>query len=162
LGVAGFCFGNIMLLSFPEYFSLASSREEGMSLLFRLLNFILALPVLLYSAVPFISSAWKSIRQKEINLDVPLAAGILAMFFRSSWDLAFDLGPGFMDTLGGLVFFLLIGRWFQRRVYSRFSFDRDYKAYFPLAVTRIMDEGRQEILPLARLEPGHRLLIRNQ
>jgi P-type Cu+ transporter len=162
LGVAGFCFGNIMLLSFPEYFSLASSREEGMSLLFRLLNFTLALPVLFYSAVPFISSAWKSIRQKEINLDVPLAAGILAMFFRSTWDLAFDLGPGFMDTLGGLVFFLLIGRWFQRRVYSRFSFDRDYKAYFPLAVTRILDEGRQEILPLARLEPGHRLLIRNQ
>lgn len=162
LGVAGFCFGNIMLLSFPEYFSLASSREEGMSLLFRLLNFTLALPVLLYSAVPFISSAWKSIKQKEINLDVPLAAGILAMFFRSSWDLAFNLGPGFMDTLGGLVFFLLIGRWFQRRVYSRFSFDRDYKAYFPLAVTRLLAEGQQEIIPLARLEPGHRLLIRNQ
>lgn len=162
LGVAGFCFGNIMLLSFPEYFSLEDSREEGMSLLFRVLNFVLALPVLLYSSTPFIQSAWKSLKQKEINLDVPLAAGILAMFFRSSWDLVFDLGPGFMDTLGGLVFFLLVGRWFQRRVYSRFSFDRDYKAYFPLAVTRILEGDQKEVLPLSRLEPGHRLLIRNQ
>lgn len=162
LGVAGFCFGNIMLLSFPEYFSLASSREEGMSLLFRLLNFVLALPVLLYSAQPFMVSAWKSLRQKEINLDVPLAVGIVAMFFRSTWDLVWDLGPGFMDTLGGLVFFLLVGRWFQKRVYSRFSFDRDYKAYFPLAVTRIAGEGETEILPLSQLQPGHRLLIRNQ
>lgn len=162
LGVAGFCFGNIMLLSFPEYFALSESRDEAMKHIFNGLNFALALPALLYSAAPYFTSAWKSLRRGAINLDVPLALGIAVMFLRSTRDLALDMGPGFMDTLTGLVFFLLIGKWFQRRVYKRLSFDRDYKAYFPLAVNRIDDQGNTEILPLSRLETGQRLEIRNQ
>jgi Cu+-exporting ATPase len=162
LGIAGFCFGNIMLLSFPEYFSLSESRDESMKNIFNGLNFMLALPALLYSAAPYFTSAWKSLRRGAINLDVPLALGIAVMFLRSTRDLALGIGPGFMDTLTGLVFFLLIGKWFQRRVYKRLSFDRDYKAYFPLAVNRIDEQGNTEILPIARLEIGQRLEIRNQ
>ena len=36
-----------------------------------------------------------------------------------------------------IVFFMLLGRYFQDKTYSVISFDRDYKSYFPVAVTKI-------------------------
>mgnify|MGYP001578523332 FL=1 len=52
LGIAGFCFGNTMLMSFPEYLGIDAS-EEGLRAVFRWMNFGLAIPVLLYSSLPF-------------------------------------------------------------------------------------------------------------
>jgi Cu+-exporting ATPase len=52
IGVAGFAFGNIMLMSFPEYLGI-DVTEKSLLQLFRWANFILALPVLLYSALHF-------------------------------------------------------------------------------------------------------------
>jgi len=80
LGVAGFCFGNIMLLSFPEYLSLGSYIEEEFRGLFGYLNIVLALPVLLYSATGYYRSAWLSLREKRLNIDVPITLGIIALF----------------------------------------------------------------------------------
>ena len=57
LGVAGFCFANIMLMSFPEYLGLEET-EKSLQSMFRYFNLILSLPVLLYSSIPFYKSAW--------------------------------------------------------------------------------------------------------
>src|SRR5690606_29494622 len=62
VGVAGFCFGNIMLLSFPEYVDVIDSRSTYLSGIFRYLNLLLSLPVFFYSAMEFFVSAWKGLR----------------------------------------------------------------------------------------------------
>jgi Cu+-exporting ATPase len=133
LSVAGFAFGNIMLLSFPEYLGLDTS-ERDLQVLFSYLNIILSIPVLVYSASDYFKNTWTSIQQKQINIDVPIAIGLAALFFRSSYDIIFSVGPGYLDSFSGLVFFLLIGRWFQDKTYESLAFDRDYKSYFPLAI----------------------------
>jgi len=159
IAVAGFCFGNSMMLSFPEYFGMAAF-EAKYATFFGWMNVAFALPVLLYSGRGYFTSAWHSLRQQQLNLDVPLALGIAVLFVRTAWEVFSGSGPGFADTLCGLVFFLLVGRWVQQRTYHHISFERDYRSYFPVAVTRIV-AGIMKPIPLAEIQVGDRLLVRN-
>ena len=59
LGIAGFCFGNIMMMSFPEYLSHNSGIEHQYASLFRYLNLLLSIPAFFYCATEFFTSAWK-------------------------------------------------------------------------------------------------------
>ncbi len=159
LAIAGFCFGNIMLLSFPEYLGLDGS-DQSLKLLFSYLNFALAVPVVIYSGQDYFINAWNSFRQKQINIDVPIAIGLAALFLRSSYDILTLTGPGYLDSLSGLVFFLLIGRWFQGKTYESLAFDRDYKSYFPLAVQKWVGTDWLPTI-VYELEPGDQIRIRN-
>ncbi|MFT3796459.1 heavy metal translocating P-type ATPase [Flavobacterium sp.] len=161
LGVAFFCFGNIMLLSFPEYFEMKEYWLDQYRGFFRALIFALSLPSFLYSASGYYVAAWKSIKAKMLNIEIPIALGIIVMFVRSVFDMALDYGPGFFDSMTGLVFFMLLGKMFQAKTYNFLSFERDFKSYFPIAVTRILRETEQSI-PIYKVEPGDRLLIRNR
>ena len=160
LSVAGFCFGNTMLFSFPEYLGL-SDTEETLRRVFSYLNVFLAFPVVFFSAQDYFINAWKSFRQRQINIDVPIAVGLAALFLRSLYDIVSATGPGYLDSLTGLVFFLLVGRWFQGKTYESLAFDRDYKSYFPLAVNRWHGEAWRPTV-VYELKSGDRIQIRNQ
>ncbi|NGY38322.1 HAD-IC family P-type ATPase [Flavobacterium sp. XN-5] len=162
LGVAFFCFGNIMLLSFPEYFEVNEYWLDTYKPFFRWLIFALSLPAFLYSASDYYVSAYKSIKSKMLNIDIPIALGIIVMFVRSATDIIFDYGSGFFDSLTGLVFFMLLGKMFQIKTYSFLSFERDFKSYFPIAITRINSDTSEESVPVYDIQKGDRLLIRNQ
>jgi Cu+-exporting ATPase len=161
LGIAGFAFGNVMFLSFPEYFEVSEYWLEHYKPLFRWLMFFFSLPVVFYAAQDYFISAFNGLRTKLLNMDVPIALGIAALFIRSTIDIVFDLGSGFFDSLTGLVFFLLIGKYFQQKTYSFLSFERDYKSYFPIAITKIY-KGRETPIQVYDIEKGDRLLIRNE
>lgn len=162
LGVAFFCFGNIMLLSFPEYFEVSEFWLDQYRGFFRWLIFALSLPTFFYSASGYYVSAYKSIRAGMLNIDVPIALGIVVMFVRSTFDIVMDYGSGFFDSLSGLVFFMLLGKMFQKKTYSFLSFERDFKSYFPIAITRIIANSEEESIPIYEVQKGDRLLIRNQ
>ncbi|MGQ7944767.1 heavy metal translocating P-type ATPase [Flavobacterium sp. WC2509] len=162
LGVAFFCFGNIMLLSFPEYFEVKEFWLDNYRPFFRGLIFALSLPSFLYSASGYYVSAYKSIKSKMLNIDIPIALGIIVMFVRSTFDIVMDYGSGFFDSLTGLIFFMLLGKMFQIKTYSFLSFERDFKSYFPIAITKINNDTTEESIPVYEIEKGDRLLIRNQ
>lgn len=160
LGLAGFAFGSIMLWSFPEYLGIDSTYKG-----FRNLSAYLALgvsvPVLLYSAQDYFKSAIGAIRAKTLNLDIPIAIGIVALYARSVVAIFSDEGPGYMDSFAGFIFFLLIGKWFQSKTYQWLSFERDFTAYFPVAVVK--KEGDSTVLcPIDELEIGDEVTIRNE
>ncbi|MBD0832341.1 heavy metal translocating P-type ATPase [Aestuariibaculum sediminum] len=161
LGIAGFAFGNVMFLSFPEYFEVGEFWLEKYKHLFRWLMFFFSLPVVFYAGQDYFISAFKGLRKKLLNIDVPIALGIAVLFLRSSVDIIFDLGSGFFDSLTGLVFFLLLGKFFQQKTYSFLSFERDYKSYFPIAITKIKD-GHETPIQVYDIKKGDRLLIRNE
>jgi P-type Cu+ transporter len=161
LAVAGFCFGNMMLFSLPEYFAEAELLGNGFKKTFNYLNVFLALPVFFYAATDYYRSAWIAIKNKGVNMDVPIALGIITLFTYSLYDI-FGLGnEGYLDTMGGLLFFLLIGRFYQQKTYDTLSFDRDYKSYFPVAVTKIVRE-EEEVIPLIKLHVGDIIKVRNE
>jgi Cu+-exporting ATPase len=162
LGIAGFAFGNVMFLSFPEYFQVDGFWIEKYKNIFRWLMFFFSLPVVFYAANDYFISAYKGLNSKILNIDVPIALGVSVLFIRSSIEIIFDLGTGFFDSLTGLVFFLLLGKYFQQKTYNFLSFERDYKSYFPIAVTKIISNQKEENIQIYEVEKGDRLLIRNQ
>ncbi|MUU78196.1 heavy metal translocating P-type ATPase [Winogradskyella endarachnes] len=162
LGVAAFGFGNIMFLSFPEYFEVNEYWLEQYKPVFRWLMFALSLPIVFYSAQDYFISAFKGLKAKLLNIDVPIALGISVLFIRSTIEIIFDLGSGFFDSLAGLVFFLLVGKFFQKKTYDFLSFERDYKSYFPIAITKIDKEGNENSIQVYDIEKGDRILIRNE
>jgi Cu+-exporting ATPase len=162
LGIAGFAFGNVMFLSFPEYFQVDGFWIEKYKNIFRWLMFFFSLPVVFYAVNDYFISAYKGLNSKILNIDVPIALGVSVLFIRSSIEIIFDLGTGFFDSLTGLVFFLLLGKYFQQKTYNFLSFERDYKSYFPIAVTKIISNQKEENIQIYEVEKGDRLLIRNQ
>jgi Cu+-exporting ATPase len=162
LGVAGFAFGNIMFLSFPEYFETSEFWLDQYKSWFRGLTFLFSIPVITYAAKDYFKSAYKGIQAKHLNIDVPIALGITVLFLRSSIDILMDWGPGFFDSLSGLVFFLLLGKYFQQKTYNHLSFERDYTAYFPIATTKIHPDGTESHRPIHQIKKGDVLLIRHQ
>jgi Cu+-exporting ATPase len=160
LGVAGFCFGNIMLMSFPEYLGIDSS-EVALRGMFRWANFFLAIPVLLYSSLPFYESSWRSLRQKFLNIDAPIALAIIVTFIRSASEVISGHGGGYFDSMTGIVFFMLTGRILQDKTYRQLSFERDYTSYFPIAVSVLKDE-KEVPTALPDIKPGDTLLIHNE
>jgi P-type Cu+ transporter len=160
IGVAGFCFSNIMMLSFPEYFASGDITEGTLKHLFTYLNLVLALPVFFYSASDFFVSAGKGLQQKWLNIDAPIALSILITFSRSVYEVLSGTGAGYFDSMSGIVLFMLAGRWFQNKTYDSFSFDRDYKSYFPLGITKLED-GVEVPATISSLQKDDRIIVRH-
>lgn len=154
LGVAGFCFANIMLLSFPEYFS----GEGDVIYVFRYLNLLLSLPVFFFSAQAFYRSAWSGLKHGFLHIDAPIVLAIVVTFVRSVTDVLSGNGAGYFDSMTGIVLFMLIGRILQDKTYQGLSFDRDYTAYFPIAV-HVTGKGPVQ---LPEVKTGDTLLIHHQ
>lgn len=160
LGIAGFAFGNVMLLSFPEYFSLGSSVDPWLQNAFGYVSMLLALPVLLYSSTPYFTSAYKGLSKKVVNIDVPISLGIIVLFGRSAAEIIFGLGSGYFDSFTGLIFFLLLGKLFQSKTYEALNFERTYKSYFPVAIT-VKRDNKETTIPLEKLKVGERIIAKN-
>lgn len=161
LGVAGFCFSNIMMLSFPDYLALNGLNESLLHTTFTYLSVALSIPVVIYSAAPFFIQAWKGLRQRFINIDVPIALAIAITYIRSLYEIFTSSGTGYLDSMSGIVFFMLIGRWFQDRTQKTLSFERDYKSYFPMSALTLQGDKRI-YKSIETLQPGDIVQIRHQ
>ena len=160
IGIAGFSFLNIMMLSFPEYLGF-EGMDRDIQRFISYLNMGLSLPVVFFSASNYFISAYKGLAQRYVNIDVPIALGITALFARSLYEIITYTGAGYLDSLSGLVFFLLVGKWFQSKTYESLSFERDYKSYFPLAISKINGDEKQ-VVQVMELVEGDLIEVRNR
>lgn len=160
IAVAGFCFGNAMLMSMPEYLDQNFLLTNDFKTVFNWINLVLAFPVLFYSASDYFSKAWKGLRFGNLNIDVPIALGIVTLFARSMFEIISQSGTGYVDSLAGLVFFLLIGKWYQGKTYQALAFDRDFTSYFPVSITCLVDNAEIQ-RPLKELKKGDIVIIHN-
>ena len=149
-----------MLFSLPLYLGMDTLSGPMFQRLFGWLSLALALAPLTYSAQDYWRSAFIALRKRALTLDVPIAAGLAAIYLQSAYEILSGTGAGYCDSLTGLIFFLLCGRIFQQATYDRLAFDRDYKSFFPLSVVRKSGE-REETVSISEIRAGDRLLLRN-
>jgi len=161
IAIAGFCFGNSMLLSIPEYLDHNFLITDDFRSMFGWLNLLFALPVVFYSSRDYFKGAWSGLQKGYFTIDVPIALGILTLFTRSVYEILAGVGPGYVDSLAGLVFLLLVGKWYQQKTYQALSFDRDYKSYFPIAAS-ILKDGEEPTIHVKHLKAGDQLLVHSQ
>jgi Cu+-exporting ATPase len=160
LGIAGFAFGSIMLWSFPEYLGIEDMNHK-MRNFTSYLSFAVSLPVLFYSASEYFVSAYKALKYRSLNLDVPITIGIIALYGQSSYTIFTGGGPGYMDSFATFIFWLLIGKWFQNKTYKTLSFERDYTSYFPVAITKF-EEIKEVIVEIETLQENDSIYVRNE
>ena len=161
LGVSGFCFGNIMLLSFPEYFSWGVTDVDGLKPFFQFVILVLIVPVMTFSAVEFYKLAWGGLKEKHLNIDLPIVIAMFIAFGRSLYEVISHTGPGYFDSLSGIVFFMLLGRMLQDKTYQKITFDRDYTSYFPISAT-VFKQGKEFSVQLPDVEVNDELIIHDQ
>lgn len=160
IGVAGFAAGNIMLFSFPEYLGLNEFGNDQIKPVFNYLNILFSLPVFVYSASDYFISAFKGLKKKIVNVDVPISIGIFVLFARSLYEILTQTGAGYLDSMTALVFFLIVGKMFQSKTYAALNFERNYKSYFPIYVT-IIKNKLETTKPVEKLYVGDRIVIKN-
>lgn len=139
IAISGFCFANIMLLSFPEYLHLEMNDMPHMTLLFRWINFGLSIPAMIFGARTFFEKTIQGLRAKTLPIDAPLVASLLLTFGRSSYEVISNTGGGYFDSLTGIIFFMLIGRYFQETTQLHLHFSRTFKSFFPISSLVIND-----------------------
>lgn len=160
LGVAGFFFGNTMLLALPDYLDTSLQYDAELQVFFRYLMMAFSLPVVLYSAQDYFKTAWKSLRAGALSIDLPIALGIVVLFGRGAFEVISGTGSGYFDSLTALVFFLLIGKWYQAKTYQNFSFDRDLRSFLPLAANRLSADGQERAVSIDELQEGDHIRVR--
>lgn len=158
LGVAGFSLGNVMLLSFPEYLGFTEAEDPLLYRSFQYLNLAFCLPLLFFSGADYLKTAWLAIKNRQVHIDIPLALGMLVLFVRTAWDILSETGPGYADSLAGLIFFLLLAKWYQARIFHSLRFDRDPAGYLPLSAVALEADTEIE-RPVSQLKKGDRVRL---
>jgi len=115
IGVAGFCSGNIMLLSTAEYLG---ASLAGLPTFFKYFEFICFLPVFFYSSSTIYNNAWNSVKSKLISIDAPIVLALLGGAFFSVLNLFWFKGPVYFDSLSMFVFLLLSSRFLVSKLQS--------------------------------------------
>lgn len=108
--VAGLGAMQVMMYAWPQYVSGDGDLPADLDRLMRIAGMILTVPVLLYSAMPFFSGAWRSLANYRLGMDVPIAGGI-AVAFVASVGSVFGVGDAvYFDSISMFVFLILAGR----------------------------------------------------
>jgi Cu2+-exporting ATPase len=159
LFVAAFCAMQVMMLATPSYVAHGDELAPDLRHLLNWSSWLLSLPVLLFSAGPYFSGAWRSLRRRRIGMDVPVALG-LAVTFVASAGATFDPGGPFgsevyFDSLTMFVAFLLAGRLFETRARHRVARTLEaLLAGMPESALRLDASGRAEAVSVRRLAAG--------
>lgn len=162
--VAGLGMMQVMMYALPAYIAADGDLPPDLEQLMRIAGLLLTTPVLLYSAGPFFSGAWRSLRQRRLGMDVPIAAGVAIAYAAS---LAAMTGVGrevYFDSISMLVFLILAGRFLELLARQRAA---DVLAYLggsvPEFADRLGDHPRSssvERIHVSALRPGERVLVR--
>lgn len=121
IAIAGFCAGNIMMLSFGVYFGL----EGELKTTFEWIQLLLYLPVVSFVAVPFYKGFYQSLKEKNVSIDGPMAVASFIGFAFSTFNLVRGEGSVYFDSTSGFLFLILATRYFQKR--TRFEYLRFLK-----------------------------------
>jgi Cu2+-exporting ATPase len=164
LGVAAALGMQVMILSIALYAGDWSGMEPAFRSFFRWLGLGLTTPVLLYSAAPFFRGAWRDLRNASIGMDVPVGLGILVAFLGSLHATWTGRGDVYYDSVVMFVFLLLLSRYFEIMARKRGAETAErLNRALPAMATRLLvgdATERHEVVPVAELEPGDRVLIR--
>ena len=172
MAVAGFAAANVMLLSVAVW---AGAASGDMSPILRdLLHWIsalVALPAVAYAGRPFFRSAWAALRQHVMNMDLPISVAVLLAAATSLYETINHGQHVYFDASVGLLFFLLIGRYLDRRARSKARSAAEQLLLLGAVAARVVEaDGQVRALPIGavragmtvRVAPGDRVPVDGQ
>lgn len=159
IAVAGFCAGNTMLFVIPVYAGLAGTWAVA----FNWISFFLFLPVLFFSATPFLQGAWNSLKYKVINVDLPITVALLSGFGLSTFNLIRGNGAIYFDSTASFMFLILSARYLLKRVQQNYLAPSRMASFFQgekfLRTSPLQGDSLQEAIPWNKINLHDILLI---
>ena len=160
MAVAGFAAGNVMLLSVSVWAGHAQDMGPATRDLLHWFSALIAMPAIVYAGQPFFRSAVKALRGGGLNMDVPISLAVLLATGMSLLETLRGAEHTYFDSAVTLLFFLLIGRYLDRRARGKArSAAERLLALASGAVTVLDEHGRQASLPPDRVRPGMTVLV---
>lgn len=159
LAVAGFGAGNVMLFSLSLWFSDAIEMGRESRNLLHFFSSLIALPVIIFSARPFFSSAIKSIKQRHPNMDLAIAMAIFLACLVSVLETFRGAEHVYFDSAIMLTFFLLIGRYLDLKARKKaFTIASEF-ALLSASFGRVEENSKIKILPIKQLKTDMILVV---
>ena len=160
LAVSGIMSMQVMMLAVALYFGDYTGIEASHQGYLRWISLLLTLPVVLYAALPFVESAWRGIKARQLNMDVPVSLAIYYTFVASSYATLFNTGEVYFESVCMFTFLLQLGKFFEYRARAR---ARDATSnllkIMPVSAT-LLQQGKQETVSARRLNTGDVILIK--
>lgn len=155
MGVAGFAWANVMLLSVSVWAGAVSDMDAATRDLFHWISAIIALPAVAYAGQPFFSSAYQALITRRLNMDVPISLAVLLAVIVSVWQTSISGPHAYFDAALMLLFFLLVGRFLDHRCRSRASTAAEnLVALQSLSATVVSVDGSTRAVASDALQPG--------
>jgi Cu2+-exporting ATPase len=160
IAVAGAIAGNVMLIAFALYGGYFHGIADEFRSFFRWVSLALAVPSVTWCATVFYRGAWGALKTRALHMDLPIAIGILAGFIQGAINTVRDAGEIYFDSVTALIFFLLVGRFLQRRQQLRAASSTELLFSLAPSTARLVDgQGVREV-PLEALGPGSNVEVR--
>ena len=151
LAVAGFAAANVMLLSVSVWSGASDATRD----LFHWLSAMIALPALVYAGRPFFRSAWRALKARHLNMDVPISLGVILAASLSLYETSQGGAHAYFDASVTLLFFLLVGRYLDYMMRARARSAVSQLLALSSKAARVIDaDGNRRFLPIAEIRPG--------
>jgi len=164
LGLAGLATMQVMMFAIALYADFFSGMEEEFIHYFRWVSFILATPVLLYSAQPFYINAWRNIRNKTLGMDIPISIALLGAYTASGYATIMEQGEVYFESVSMFTFLLLLGRLLELRARRKASeTSSNLLRLLPSMATLLDSEDGviiHQLIPAKTLIAGQRILVK--
>ena len=161
LGVAGLMTMQVMMFAFAMYFGMFSGMEEDFEQYFRWISLILASPVILYSALPFLTNAIKGLKAKQLNMDLPVSLAIFGAYAASCYATVMEVGEVYFESICMFTFLLLLGKYLEFRARLKASeFTANLQKLLPLTARKIDGNGDETVIAAKNLKLHDRVLIK--
>lgn len=146
LGVAAFGMMQVGMVAIALHAGALQGMDQQWSTFFRWVSLVVATPVVLFSAQPFWSTAWKNLRQKHLTMEVPVSLAIVLAYIASVWATVTETGEVYFDSVSMFTFFLLLGRYLEMRTrFSNHQQTQGVTRLLPLVAQRVNPEDHQQV-----------------
>lgn len=161
LAVAGLFSMQVMMLAVGLYVGEVQGMEAWIWDFLRWICLILTIPVIAYSSQPFYIAAWRDLRNRQLGMDVPVSLALIAAFAASVWHTWVGSGEVYYDSVTMFAFFLLTGRFLEMTArHKAGQVSEALVRMLPATATRLNALGMEEIIPIAEVALGDRVLVR--
>lgn len=161
LGVAGLMTMQVMMFAFAMYFGMFSGMEENFEQYFRWISLVLASPVILYSALPFLTNAIKGLKNKQLNMDLPVSMAIFGAYAASSYATIMQVGEVYFESICMFTFLLLLGKYLEFRARLKASeFTANLQKLQPLTARKLNEHGEECVVAAKNLKLTDSVLIK--
>jgi P-type Cu2+ transporter len=161
LGVAAFATMNVMMLSIPVWTGSTGDMMPEQRDFFHWLSALIALPAAAYAGQPFFRSAFRALRTRNVNMDVPISIGVTLALVMSVAETLRHAEHTYFDAAIMLLTFLLVGRYLDQsmRLKTR-AVAGNLAALKAETATRLTGAGEMSEVPVAAIRPGDIVLLR--